>query len=323
MKSNEINALFGNSSILITGAFGFIGRNLLAYFIENSISVNIVCKRNSYYRRWEANDNLIIHYTDLLDLDETLELFNTIKPEFVFHLASGGGHPESLQHFQVLNQENCRLTSNLLEASHRFGINKFIFTSSSLEGEIVSGKMHETYNFKPHTWRGIVKAQESIICNYYAETRDLFVLNLRIFHAYGPWEQPSRFIPTIIMRFLQKQPVTLVDPKFRKDYVFVGDIVDALLNLTYLKDIQPGSILNMGSGQTYSTGDIFNYMKELFGYEIPIDSFEYDAKEADKYWYAADLRNLNSLFPESPRTSIIEGLERTVSWFKNHQRFYV
>lgn len=322
MKSNEINAFLGGSSILITGAMGFVGRNLLGYFIENGIKVNIVCKPNSHYWRWEANDNVRIYHSDLFDLDETLKLFNTIKPELIFHLASGGGHPGSLHHFQVLNNENCKMTSNLLEASLRFGIKRFIFCGSSLEGEIISGKMYETYNFKPHTLRGIVKAQESMICNFYAETLNLFVLNLRIFHAYGPWEQPSRFVPTIIMRFLKKQSVTLVDPDYRKDYIFVGDIVHAFLNLCCLKDIQPGTILNMGSGQSHSTYDIFNFLKELFGYEIPIDSFDYAVKDADKYWYTADLQNLNNLFAGSHQTSIIEGLEKTVSWIKNHQRFY-
>ena len=323
MKSNEINALLSRSSILITGAMGFVGRNLLGYFMENGIKVNIVCKPNSYYWRWEANDNVRIFYSDFSDLDETLKLFNTIKPEFIFHLASGGGHPASLHHFQVLNNENCKMTSNLLEASLRFGIKRFIFCGSSLEGEINTGKIYETYNFKPHTWRGIVKAQESMICNFYAETLNLFVINLRIFHAYGPWEQPTRFVPTIIMKFLNKQPVTLVDPDYRKDYIFVGDIIQAFLHLSYLKDIQSGTILNMGSGLSHSTYEIFTFLKELFGYEIPIDSFDYAVKDADKYCYTADLQNLNNLFAGSRQTSIIEGLERTVSWIKNHQRFYV
>lgn len=322
MKLTEIKEYLKSKKVLIIGSAGFIGRNLLEYFMVNNIDVHIVVGKSSNLWRLNEHKNVALHFANLNDYNETLELFKKTQANVIFHLASRGGHPVTITDFQNFMSENQKVTSNLLEASVTRGIDKFIFSGSSLEGEIIEDKVIENYSFKPHTFRGITKATESIMCNYYAEYNNLPLLNIRIFHAYGPWEQPFRFIPKIIMSFIKKQPITLIDPAYKKDYVFVDDVIKTLLLASYKNDIKSGSIINIGSGLLFSTHEIYTYLTEIFGYQIKIDTFPYPPKISDKELYVADLKNLKKYFDWQPDNTMFDGLVNTVEWFKNHSSLY-
>ncbi len=322
MNFNSMTDYYRSKRILITGAAGFLGSNLLNHFIADGIEVNILIRPSTNMWRISTSPLINVYYADLTNYKETLKVLKQIKPQVLFHIASTGGHPSEMQNFQQFHSDNIAITSNLLEASVICEIEKFVFSGSSLEGEIQNNKVYESYAFQPTTFRGITKATETMLCNYYAQTQNLNTINVRIFSVYGPFENSRRVVPQLILRFLNKERVSLIPGNFKRDFVFVDDVTDCLLLSGSSDGVPPGTIINIGTGFTHSPYEIYERLSCIFGYTVPINPEPYPIKAIDTTPYSADLVNLDKLLGWVPRYSFDMGLSKTVDWFAQNYTLY-
>jgi nucleoside-diphosphate-sugar epimerase len=237
-------------------------------------------------------------------------------------VASGGGHPHDPAGFLHFTALQTGMTVNLVKASSEIGVEKFVHTGSSLEAEISGHTIYENYAMKPLTYRGITKATESMICHYYAHHYRLPVVNARLFGVYGPFEQASRIIPTFIMHYLQHKPVSVASDEYRRDYIFVDDVVQGLLSCGSKENVPPGTLVNLGSSELYSARDIYMILKGIFGYEVPVMPIPHERKAVDNIPYKADTSVARELLEFKPAATMQSGLEYSVEWFRKNARYY-
>ena len=212
--------------ILITGATGFIGANLVRHFVSKKIKVNIILRKNS--NKWRIKD--IIDKTnsfnvDLKDEKKLQQIIKIIKPKTIFHLAAHGAY--SYQNdFKSIKDTILDGTINLINACKKYNFNIFINTGSSSEYGFKKKKMSEKNILVPNSYYSVFKSSSTLYCQFESLKSDLPIITIRPFHVYGPYEEPTRLIPTLIRELIQNKKSKLVSPKISRDLIYIDDVIN-------------------------------------------------------------------------------------------------
>src|SRR5207248_1630375 len=232
--------------ILVTGAAGFIGAVLVRRLLDANHEVHALLKSGS--KRWRLDGvlpDLRIHEIDLRDEQRVNAAVAETRPEVVYHLAAHGAYPFQSEPDGII-QSNILGTWNLLKACARIDYRAFVNTGSSSEYGFKEQAMRETDLLEPNSYYAVAKCAQSLLCQHVARTEKRAINTLRVFSAYGPWEEPSRLVPTLIRRCIAGEELQLVPPETARDFVFVEDVVDAYLRLDKLEKLS-GEVINVGT----------------------------------------------------------------------------
>ena len=249
------------------------------------------------------------------------KVVTSINPGIIFHLATYGGHWLQ-QDVQEIIQSNIIGTVNLLNVCAMIDFDCFVNTGSSSEYGLKSQAMLESDLLEPITNYGASKASATLFCQTIAKSRDLPVVSLRLFSPYGPYEDASRLIPTVVMASLSGEDPLLASGKSVRDFIFIDDVLNLYLKLIELK-ISSGEIFNVGSGTQHSVSEVVDKIITLTEANIkPIwGSFSRPVKEPE-IW-KADLNKTITMLKWEPKIGIDQGLKETIDWFKQHIDLYV
>lgn len=310
--------------ILVTGATGFIGANLVHSLVDKGYEVHIFLREAS--DTWRIN-NIISkvskHYCDLTDRNKVNETIAEIKPQIIFHLATYGGYPFQKDSIKIIDT-NFIGTVNLLSACVNNGFECFVNTGSSSEYGVKDKPMSESDILEPINDYGVAKAASTLYCQSVARRYSLPVFTLRLFSPYGYYESPTRLIPYLITSCLQNKEVSLSRPDVVRDFIFIDDVIDAYFRLIEeSKNLKPGDIFNIGSGKQYNLKEVFEIISKLTGYVKKPHWGKVNERESDiaKVW-KADISKSNSFLNWIPRYSMEEGLKKTKEWFEDHLSLY-
>jgi nucleoside-diphosphate-sugar epimerase len=301
---------------LITGATGFVGANLARRLIVEDCEPHLLVRPQ--FQSWRLNgirDQVTLHEVAIANRDAVMELVNSLKPHSIFHLATHGAYPTQ-QGFDRMVETNILGTAALVDAAVEAGVEAFIYTGSSSEYGLKHGPADETDRVDPNSHYAITKATGTHYCQWAARAHQLPVAIMRLYSIYGPFEQPSRFIPTLIVHALQQQLPPLVRPETGRDFVYVDDAVEALLLAAErIKTISSGSIFNVASGQQSTIAGVVSCVRELLQVEAEPqwDSMTSRTWDTDR-WVGNPLAITESLAWRA-QTPLREGLQKTISWF--------
>ena len=173
-----------NKKILITGATGFIGANLVHHFLKESVNIAVFTRKTS--NKWRIKNilNDISEYcVDLLDESELQKVILNIKPEIIFHTAAYGSYPFQNDTYKIM-QTNIIGTGNLVNACKRIEFELFVNTSSSSEYGIKSEPMREDNILEPINDYGVAKTSTTLFCQAKAKTEKLPIVTLRLISPY-------------------------------------------------------------------------------------------------------------------------------------------
>ena len=256
--------------IFITGATWFIGSNLLRRLIKLwAKDIHILLRKESNSSRiQDAIDWVQVHTFSLEDRDETLENITRIQPQIIFHLAAAGTAVwrtpftiEELIHMNTL------WMMNLVDAAIVAQCECFVNTGSSSEYGKKDHPMSEWDIIEPNNPYGLSKAVSTQYATYIGKAKNFPIVTFRLFSVYGPYEEPSRLIPTLINNYLSWVASQLSSPHSVRDFIYIDDVIDAFLEAD--KAIwSPGEIFNIGTGIQYSIQDVVNTIKKLLNSEI-------------------------------------------------------
>ena len=311
-----------DKNILITGATGFVGANLVRHFLKRGANISIIKRRQS--NLWRIKDvikQISAYNADLLDQEKICRVVKSIKPDIILHTAAYGGHVTQDDQSQIL-KTNFDGTVNLLDSCLKSGFEFFVNTGSSSEYGIKDSPMRESDLLEPVTLYGASKASASIYCQYAANKYRLPIITLRLFSPYGYFDDGNRAVSCIVLSCLKNKTVNIFSPDSVRDFVFIDDVVDSYEKAVERSDDISGGIFNIGSGKQCSIKKLAGKIKKAFGDNTPIKyQKKYSNRIEPKSW-VADISRSREWLKWKPGFSIDKGLMKTMHWFRENKGLY-
>jgi len=311
--------------VLITGATGFVGANLVRMVLKQGSEVYIITRKES--DKWRIDDVLgeIAEYNtdfniDLLDCDKLKRIIRRIRPDIIYHTATYGGRPGQKDAIKIV-QTNLIGTINLIKACQKFGFDLFVNTGSSSEYGIKERAMQEGDLLEPVNDYGISKSAATQYCRAVARNKGLPIVTLRLFSPYGSYEQSTRLIPSVILSCLRRKKPKISSPYFVRDFVYIQDVLDAYAKLSEVPDLG-GEVFNIGSGKQCMVGDVANMIIELSGYCTELETGMPQGWPNEPKKWEADISKANDILGWMPKYSMEKGLAETIRWFEKNINIY-
>ena len=321
MKNYE--AYYKGKIILVTGGAGAIGSNLVRALIEKEAHV-IVLDDLSSGQLWNipSSPNILFVKGDILD-EVILKRVFFERPQIVFHLAAFFANQNSVDYPERDLMVNGLGTLRMLEYSVLTGVEKFIYASSGcaiygsdmplpLKGDFITMHLSTPYQ--------ITKMLGELYCNFFYHHYGLKVVKPRFFNSYGPGEVPGQYrnvIPNFIYWALKGLPLPITGTgEETRDFTYVEDIVDGLLRAGYFEEAI-GQSFNLASGRETKIIDLANMINKLTGNKAGV-RFVSRRKWDTKRRLLASIELAKKLIGYEPKTSLEDGLKRTIQWFKDN-----
>jgi UDP-glucose 4-epimerase len=304
---------------LITGASGFVGANLVRRLLRDGHEVHAFLRPE--YQSWRLDEiasHLQTHPVDLTNRDEVRRAVALIRPEWVFHLAAHGAYATQTE-FARMVDVNLMGCVSLLDACTKTGIEAFINTGSSSEYGYKDHPPREDEVLEPNSHYAITKAAATHYCQFVARTSGVNAVTVRLYSIYGPYEEPTRLIPTLTVNGLQGTLPPLVSPTTARDFVYVDEAVDALVCLA--QQGRRGVVYNLCTGVQTSLADVVETARNLMGISAkPVwSSMEGRSWDTD-VWVGSPTAMKNDTGWRS-ETDFATGLQRMIDWFHSQPRW--
>ena len=303
-------------TVLLTGGSGFVGANLARKLLAQGHNLHLLLRPN--HQDWRikqiAND-VIIHQVDLCDSPRLERVIAQIKPDWVYHLATSGAYSWQNDARQIV-QTNINGTVNLLEACLKTGFEVFINTGSSSEYGLKDHAPTENDVLDPNSYYATTKAFNTQYCRLVSQNQKMNIVTLRLYSAYGPFEDPKRFIPTLLVHGLHGKLPPLVDPMTARDFVYVEDVVGVYAKISTASGIPFGTVLNLGSGIQTTIGDAVDVTRTLLNIEQPPAWGAYENRQWDTDIWVANIEKIQKTLNWKPRFTLKQGLLKTLEWFQ-------
>ena len=301
--------------VLVTGANGFIGANLVRELIDEGYTVDLILRKNSsLWRLHDILDKINIHNCDIIDLSLLKQIVNKIGPKTIFHLAAYGAYPfqDNISRIKSVILDG---TINLIDACINHDFDIFINTGSNSEYGFKTSPMKESDIICPNSNYAVFKASATHFCQFKAKSENLPIVTVRPFHIYGPFEESSRLVPQLISKLLKNKLPDLVSPDIARDMLYVEDAVDLFIRIASKKGLG-GRIFNMGSGKQSTIRAIVETAIKLTKSSVTPKWGLMKPRIWDQNNWVADMNMVKDYFDWLPRYSLNDGLNKTINWNK-------
>ncbi len=312
----------GHKKILITGATGFVGSNLVRRLSRSRADIHILARKSSDIWRISDLAGSVTRYdVDLSDAAGLTDAVHMISPDIVYHLATYGGKPQE-DNFRQIVESNLIGTANLVSACKKSGFDLFVNTGSSSEYGIKSAPMKEADLAEPRNNYGISKLAATLYCQSVARNENLPIITLRLFSPYGDFEDRHRLIPSVILSCLQGRNPAISSPNFVRDFIYIDDVIDIYERLPGA-GISPGAILNAGSGRQHTVGEVAETAIRITGKDLKLVTGLPRKWPNEPAVWQADLSMTSTSLNWAPKYDLEAGLKRSIAWFDAHRHLYL
>lgn len=302
--------------VIVTGATGFVGASLTRRLLELGHEVHLLLRPEYSGWRIEAiRHDLHLHIIDLTDFPTLQTVIRHIQPDWIFHLAAYGAYSNQTGWRQMVNT-NLTSTGNLLEACLETGFEAFVNTGSSSEYGFKDYPPAENTWLDPNSHYSLTKAAATHFCRFTAQKHQVHVPTLRLYSVYGPYEEPTRLIPTLAIKGLRGELPPLVNPNIARDYVYAEDVNDAYLLAATQPNQERGAVYNVGTGVQTSLAEIVNTAREVIGFETEPQWGSMPDRAWDTSVWVANNEKIRHDLGWQPRYSVQDGLQEFVDWFR-------
>ncbi|QIB26506.1 NAD-dependent epimerase/dehydratase family protein [Caloranaerobacter azorensis] len=310
--------------ILVTGAAGFIGSNLCELLLEKGYEVIGIDNFYNNYERWIkeyhlkyclGNPNFIFLEYNILE-PNIMKLIEGLKIDCIIHLADIPGVAACNEiNFDEYIKYNIVATQRMLDAIKNKGVKKLIYASSStVYGENEGFPMSELHNPRPISLYGVTKLAGETLCHYYGKVYDISVSILRFFTVYGPRQRPDMAFHNFIKKIINGEEIYIYgDGEQRRDFIYVEDICEIILNLLEL-DLK-NEILNVGGGITLSVNESIEIIEKLLNKKAVVKYID-PIIEEQVITYAS-VEKLQDIITLNKKTDIYEGLKKEIGYIKS------
>lgn len=315
--------------ILVTGGAGFIGGNFIQYMLKNHPDCRIVCLDKLTYAGNLStlagalnNANFTFVRGDIADSDFVCGLFARKSFDAVVNFAAESHVDRSISGAQVFMVSNVVGVQVLLDACNRYGVRRFHqISTDEVYGDLPLGspslKFTEESPLRPSSPYAASKAAADLIALASRRTYGTFVTISRSSNNYGPYQHPEKLIPLVITRALAGEKVPVYgDGQNVREWISVFDHCRAV-DLV-LQNGESGEIYNVGGGVEMANIDLVELILNELGVSRSLIEFVPDRKGHDRR-YSIDSNKMAYKFGWRPQTNFLEGIKRTVRWYKNNR----
>jgi UDP-glucose 4-epimerase len=301
---------------LVTGGTGFVGANLVRRLLGQGHEVHLLVRQGSQDWRLDGiRDAVRLHATDLADAEGLAGLVAAIRPDWVFHLAAHGAYASQTDPRQMV-ATNVVGTANLVEACLRTGFEAFVNTGSSSEYGFKDHPPAETEWLEPNSHYAVTKAAATLYCRYTAQSRGVRLPTLRLYSVYGPYEEPTRLLPTVVLRGLAGELPPLVDPDVARDFVYTEDVCAAYLLAATRDDQEPGAVYNVGTSVQTTLREVVEVARRVLDIGAVPNWGSMPNRRWDTSTWVADSRKLCRELGWEPRYTFEQGFRALADWFR-------
>jgi UDP-glucuronate 4-epimerase len=313
---------------LVTGTAGFIGFHTAKALLESGATVIGVDNFSDYYdvSLKEARNAVLKNFPgykllrgDLADLGFVRTIFAEHKIDKICHLAAQAGVRYSLKNPHAYVSANLTGFTNLIDEAKNAGVKHFIYaSSSSVYGDQEKMPLSEDFVAdKPLSLYAATKKSNELIAYTYHHLYGMQCTGLRFFTVYGPYSRPDMAMFIFTKAILDGKPIQVFnDGKMRRDFTYVGDIVDGIMRS--LERSHPYEIINLGNHHPVELGYMIETLEKALGKSaikeyLPI-------QPGDVVETYADISHAREALGWEPKTGIEEGIGTFVEWYRTYYK---
>jgi dTDP-glucose 4,6-dehydratase len=310
-------------TIFVTGGLGFIGSNFVFKYLQAHAADTVVILDNYSYA---ANTNNILglyedyrvrfERVDICNLNRMQQLYNEYQPSKTFHFAAESHVDNSINGDDEFVQTNILGTHVILKCIRKFGGRLIHVSTDEVYGSLsLDGDDHftETTPYNPRNPYSATKAASDHLVRAYINTHKIDAIVTNCSNNYGPRQHPEKFIPTIIRHLKNGRAVPVYgEGKNVRDWLYVDDHCDALILIG--DKAEAGSRYNIGGGYECSNLQMVEMIIKLSEVKSFGINFVEDRKGHDLR-YSMNSSKLTKELGWTPKTSIEEGLKKTLEWY--------
>ena len=292
---------------VVTGGAGFIGSNLVDELIKNGHDIHIMDNFSSG-KKENCNSKATVHCLDISkskNLKKISEVLNGC--DAVFHCAASARVQPSIADPINYEKNNTIGLINILKTAVDSNVRRFVYSaSSSAYGPTDQLPSYENDPVNPISPYAAQKYYGEIACRMFSEVYNIETVSLRYFNVFGERQNLGGAYATVIGIFLNQLskniPLTINgDGKQRRDFTYVGDVVNANILACNSPNVGKGEIINIGSGKNIS---IYNVAKMLS------NSIEFKKALKEPFANLASIEKAKKLLDWEPQTSLESWIER-------------
>ena len=275
----------------MTGAGGFVGRHLVHRLQRDGWHVTGLTRGD----------------VDLTDPVAGAAAVRAADPDVVFTLAAGRAKATAAERAATTAVNTSPWLVDALPDRCR----AVVRLGSSTEYAAAAHPLTEDAALEPRGFFGATKAAGSLLLQAAAAERGVRAAVLRAFQVYGPGDHPTRLVPVVLAAARTGAPVPLPPAVSRRDWVWVGDVVDACVRAAGNDGLPPGAVLNIGTGVQTSTEELVALAERVTGREIRTAPGAHPGRGWDTADWVSDPARARRLLGWTPTVDLAEGLRRT------------
>jgi UDP-glucuronate 4-epimerase len=338
--------LFNNTTWLVTGVAGFIGMHTSLKLLARGDKVIGIDNLNDYYdvnlkqarlAVLQRYTNFSFHHLDIADHAAIKKVFFKLRPQRVIHLAAQAGVRYSIINPRAYIESNIQGFTNILEGCRCQDVQHLVYASSSSVyggNRLIPFSEHHSVDHPVSLYAATKKTNE-LMAHTYSHLFRLPTTGLRFFTVYGPWGRPDMAMFLFTKAILANQPIEIYNyGNMKRDFTFIDDIVEATIrvadkpatpNLTFdhanpdpASSTAPYRVFNIGNNQPINLMDCIHALETALGITAKKNLLPMQA--GDVIATAANIDELDAWVGFKPITSIQQGVERFVDWYRNYYK---
>jgi UDP-glucuronate 4-epimerase len=324
--------------VLVTGVAGFIGYHLASRLLAEGIQVYGIDNLNDYYDVNLKKDRIYqlhpqagftFQFLDLADRESILQLFQQQKFDYVVNLAAQAGVRYSLENPFAYADSNLSGFVNLLEGCRQSQVKHLVFaSSSSVYGANTKVPFAVSDNVDhPISLYAASKKANELIAHVYSHLYNLPTTGLRFFTVYGPWGRPDMAYFKFVKAIFEGKPINVYNfGKMKRDFTYIDDVIEGLIRVmskppqvnssNTVTSTAPYKIYNIGNNSPVELMTFIEVIENALGKTAEKNLLP--MQPGDVLCTYADVNDLIGDVGFKPTTSIYEGINHFVKWYREY-----
>ena len=306
--------------ILVTGATGFIGKNLVESLKEKFEIYALILDEKEKNVIPQIDYILWKTFFDRENEIKTLDGKKLGKIDTVIHLASYGVNPKD-NDIDKMIESNINLTKDLILNLERVSCKNIIFTGSGFEyGDKGKIKLKEDMELNPFSLYGATKVSAFLIGKKLCESLGINYINLRLFNIFGEYEGSNRLIPQIINNYLEGKELNFTAGNQVRDYLYIKDIIE-VYEMILEKNIYNNETYNVCSSEEVTIKEFITKVADTIG--INKDSLNFGtipSRKEEALYIVGDNSKLKRDFNWNRKYSYEFGIKNMYDFFRKENK---